>query len=161
MLGSRILLVEDDAAARFGITSFLEAHDYEVFSAESCQEGLDLFKTSRPDVVMHDYMLPDGNALDFLPRLKEVDSGTPIIILTGLGTIDLAVRAIKEGAEQFLTKPLELSSLLSILQRLIKSHRSLWIGHVPQKNRIIPTPCGESAPIRTKGYARHSHPASG
>jgi DNA-binding NtrC family response regulator len=123
MLGSRILLVEDDAAARFGITSFLEAHDYEVFSAESCQEGLDLFKTSRPDVVMHDYMLPDGNALDFLPRLKEVDSGTPIIILTGLGTIDLAVRAIKEGAEQFLTKPLELSSLLSILQRLIKSHR--------------------------------------
>ena len=151
MLGSRILLVEDDAAARFGITSFLEAHDYEVVAAESCQEGLDLFKTSRPDVVMHDYMLPDGNALEILPRLKEVDSGTPIIILTGLGTIDLAVRAIKEGAEQFLTKPLELPTLLSILQRLLKGQRPRARQTVsrPAANRPAPNPfLGTSAAIR-------------
>lgn len=120
MVGGRVLLIEDDAGARFGISNFLEAHDYEVVSAESCREGLELFKSARPDVVMHDYMLPDGNAIDYLPRLREIDAGTPIIILTGLGTIELAVRAIKEGAEQFLTKPVELPSLLATLQHTIK-----------------------------------------
>lgn len=151
MVGSRILLVEDDAAARFGITSFLEAHDYEVFSAESCQEGLDLFKTSRPDLVMHDYMLPDGNAIDFLPRMREVDSGTPIIILTGLGTIDLAVRAIKEGADQFLTKPLELSALLQTLQRVLKTQKprpKAPTGKLTQSRPSIDPFLGTSRAIR-------------
>lgn len=155
MVGSRILLVEDDAGARFGISHFLEAHDYEVVSAGSCEEGLELFRTSRPDVVMHDYLLPDGNALDFLPRMKEVDSATPIIILTGLGTIDLAVRAIKEGAEQFLTKPVELPSLLDTLQRILKAQqlRSKRIeghpqGKTAQRRTVVNPFLGTSAAIR-------------
>jgi DNA-binding NtrC family response regulator len=62
-------------------------------------------------------MLPDGTALDLLPRLKEIDSDIPLLVLTAHGSIDLAVRAIKEGAEQFLTKPLELPALAVILTR--------------------------------------------
>ena len=69
-------------------------------------------------------MLPDGTALDLLPRLKEIDSGIPLLVLTAHGSIDLAVRAIKEGAEQFLTKPLELPTLLVILQRLLQKQRN-------------------------------------
>ena len=68
-------------------------------------------------------MLPDGNALDLLPRLKEIDPSVPVIVLTGHGTIDLAVRAIKEGAEQFLTKPVELPALLVVLERLLENQR--------------------------------------
>ena len=70
-------------------------------------------------------MLPDGTALDLLPRLKEIDAEIPLIILTAHGSIDLAVRAIKDGAEQFLTKPLELSALLVVLQRILENKRNL------------------------------------
>jgi DNA-binding NtrC family response regulator len=118
------LIVDDEAAIRFGMRDFLEAHGYEVFEAEGCQEAQKLFRSSRPDVVIVDYMLADGNALDLLPRLKAMDADIPFVILTGHGSIDLAVRAVKEGAEQFLTKPVELPALLVILERLLENQRN-------------------------------------
>jgi DNA-binding NtrC family response regulator len=69
-------------------------------------------------------MMTDGTALDLLPRLKEINPDTPLLILTAHGSIDLAVRAIKEGAEQFLTKPLELPALPMILKRLLENQRN-------------------------------------
>jgi len=78
----------------------------------------------RPDAAVIDYLLPDGTALDLLPRMKAIDPGVSLIILTGHGSIDLAVRAIKEGAEQFLTKPVDLSTLLVILERSLESQRN-------------------------------------
>jgi len=118
------LVVDDESGVRFGIRDFLEQHGYEIEEAESCQDAQHIFRTSRPDIVVADYMLPDGTALDLLPRLKEIDSGIPLLVLTAHGSIDLAVRAIKEGAEQFLTKPLELPTLLVILQRLLQKQRN-------------------------------------
>jgi DNA-binding NtrC family response regulator len=123
MAKDRILVVDDEVAVRFGIHDFLETQGYEVEEADSCQRTLDLFQTSRPDAAIIDYMLPDGNAIDLLPRLKEIDPTTPIVILTAHGSIDLAVRAVKEGAEQFLTKPVELQALLVILRRLLEDRR--------------------------------------
>jgi DNA-binding NtrC family response regulator len=124
MSRNKVLVVDDESGVRFGIRDFLEQHGYEIDEAESCQDAQHIFRTSRPDIVIADYMLPDGTALDLLPRLKEIDSGTPLLVLTAHGSIDLAVRAIKEGAEQFLTKPLELPTLLVILQRLLQKQRN-------------------------------------
>ncbi len=124
MAKNRILIVDDEPAVRFGIRDFLELHGYEIEEAESCRHARHIFSTSRPDVVIADYILPDGTALDLLPRLKDIDSEIPLLILTAHGSIDLAVRAIKEGAEQFLTKPIELSTLRVILQRLLEKQRS-------------------------------------
>ena len=124
MSRNKVLVVDDESGVRFGIRDFLEQHGYEIDEAESCEDAQHLFRTSRPDIVIADYMLPDGTALDLLPRLKEIDSGIPLLVLTAHGSIDLAVRAIKEGAEQFLTKPLELPTLLVILQRLLQKQRN-------------------------------------
>ena len=124
MSRNKVLVVDDESGVRFGIRDFLEQHGYEIEEAESCQDAHHLFRTSRPDIVIADYMLPDGTALDLLPRLREIDSGIPLLVLTAHGSIDLAVRAIKEGAEQFLTKPLELPTLLVILQRLLQKQRN-------------------------------------
>ena len=124
MARNRILIIDDEPGVRFGICDFLEQHNYQIDEAGSCQEAWRVFSTSRPDIVIADYMLPDGTALDLLPRLKEVDAEIPLLILTGHGSIDLAVRAIKEGAEQFLTKPIELGTLHVILQRLLEKQRS-------------------------------------
>jgi len=124
MARNRILIIDDESAVRFGIRDFLEQYGYQIDEAESCQEARRIFSTARPDIVVADYMLPDGTALDLLPRLKEVDAEIPLLVLTGHGSIDLAVRAIKEGAEQFLTKPIELPTLHVILQRLLEKQRS-------------------------------------
>ena len=122
---NKILIVDDEPGLRFGVRDFLELQGFEIDEAESCQSAQQRFRTSRPDIVVADYLLPDGTALDLLPRLKEIDPEIPLLILTGHGSIDLAVRAIKEGAEQFLTKPLELPALLVILERILENKRNL------------------------------------
>jgi len=124
MARNRVLVVDDESGVRFGIRDFLEQQGYEVEEADSCQDAQHIFRSSRPDIVIADYMLPDGTALDLIPRLKEIDASIPLLVLTAHGSIDLAVRAIKEGAEQFLTKPLELPTLQVILQRLLERQRN-------------------------------------
>ena len=136
MARNKILIVDDEAGLRFGVRDYLELQGYEVDEAESCQSAQQRFRASRPDVVVADYLLPDGTALDLLPRLKEIDAEIPLLILTAHGSIDLAVRAIKEGAEQFLTKPLELPALQVILLRILENKRNLHKQRA-NKNREV------------------------
>ena len=151
MSRNKVLVVDDESGVRFGIRDFLEQHGYEIEEAESCQDAQNLFRTSRPDIVIADYMMPDGTALDLLPKLKEIDAAIPLLVLTAHGSIDLAVRAIKEGAEQFLTKPLELQTLLVILQRLLQKQRT-YSKQLASKSRqvrqAIDPFIGKSAAIR-------------
>jgi DNA-binding NtrC family response regulator len=152
MARNKILIVDDEAGLRFGVRDFLELQGYVIDEAESCQMAQHLFRTSRPDVVIADYLLPDGTALDLLPRLKEIDPEIPLLILTAHGSIDLAVRAIKEGAEQFLTKPLELPALLVILQRILENKRNLQKQRANKSREVraaIDPFVGTSAGIRT------------
>lgn len=151
MAKNRILIVDDEPGLRFGIRDFLELQGYEIDEAESCRDAQDLFRTSRPDIVIADYLLPDGTALDLLPRLKEINPDIPLLILTAHGSIDLAVRAIKEGAEQFLTKPLELPALVVILKRLLENQRNRHkqLAHRSREGRRSVNPfIGVSSSIR-------------
>jgi DNA-binding NtrC family response regulator len=120
----KILIVDDEERIRFAVRDFLELQDYEVLEADDCAAAEEIARERHPDAAVLDYGLPDGNALELLPRLKAVASDLPVVILTGQGTIDLAVRAIKEGADHFLVKPVELPALLVILQRLIERERT-------------------------------------
>jgi DNA-binding NtrC family response regulator len=122
--GNRILLIDDEPVVRFGLRDFLESHGFEVGEAGDCRTAEEIFRTHRPDAVVLDYLLPDGDALQLLSNLKAADAAVPILILTAHGSIDLAVRAVKEGAEQFLTKPVDLPSLLILLRREIENRRS-------------------------------------
>jgi len=120
---SRVLIVDDEGGVRFGLRDFLEAKGFLVDEAANCAAAEAMFRARRPDVAILDYSLPDGNALELMPKLKALDAAVPLMILTGHGTIDLAVRAVKEGAEQFLTKPVELPALLVIVERLLEGRR--------------------------------------
>jgi len=119
-----VLIVDDEVELREAICEYLHACNYEVAGAGTCAAALDIFRRTRPDAVVIDYALPDGNALEFMERLRTVDPVVPCIVLTGHGSIDLAVKAIKNGAEQFLTKPVELSALRVVLERAIDIHRT-------------------------------------
>jgi len=123
MPNPRILLIEDDPSVRHGMAAFLRANDLDVDEAETCSQAMDLFRAGKHDVVVADYSLPDGTSLDILPQVKRLSEDTPFIILTAHGSIDLAVRAIKEGAEQFLTKPVESKALLLLVRRLLQQQR--------------------------------------
>jgi len=151
MSRNKILIVDDESGVRFGIRDFLEQQAFEVEEADSCADAQHIFRTSRPDIVIADYMLPDGTALDLIPRLKEIDPDIPLLVLTAHGSIDLAVRAIKEGAEQFLTKPLELPTLQVILQRLLlkqRNHHKTLASKTRQVRSAMNPFIGTSAPIR-------------
>jgi len=151
MARNKVLVIDDESGVRFGIRDFLEQQGYEIEEADSCEDARHLFRTSRPDIVIADYMLPDGTALDLLPRLKEIDSDIPLLVLTAHGSIDLAVRAIKEGAEQFLTKPLELPALAVILTRLLqkqRNHHKQLASKTRQIRQAIDPFIGTSSAIR-------------
>src|SRR5678816_4952062 len=158
MARNKILIVDDESGVRFGIRDFLEQQGFEVDEAESCDDAQHLFRMSRPDIVIADYMLPDGTALDLIPRLKDIDPDIPLLVLTAHGSIDLAVRAIKEGAEQFLTKPLELPTLQVILQRLLqkqRNHHKQLASKTRQVRQAIDPFIGTSAPIRALADQAH------
>ena len=124
MAKPKLLVVDDEAAIRFAIRDFMELHGYDVEEAETCAEAEAKYRRDVFDLVTLDYSLPDGNALDLLPRFKAVDAGVPIILLTAHGSIELAVRSIQLGAEQFLVKPLNLPALLVVLDRTVENQRN-------------------------------------
>jgi len=121
---ARILVVEDDADFRAGLRKILESQGYEVDTAESVEEADIRLRVESPDVVVCDHLLTDGTALDLLPKLREHDADLPVLVLTAHGSIDLAVRAIKEGAQQFLTKPIDFAALTVVVERALANRRN-------------------------------------
>ena len=120
---AKILIVDDEAAIRFGMRDFLESQGFEVVEADGCATARAVTEQSHPDVALIDFRLHDGDALGLMPQLREISPDLPVLILTAYGSIDLAVQAIKEGAEQFLTKPVELPALLVMLGRVLDNRR--------------------------------------
>ena len=147
----RVLVVEDEKLWRETISTYLELQGCEVICAVTCAEAEKLWRKIRPDVAILEYSLPDGDALKLLPRLRASDPSIPIIILTGHGSIDLAVEAVKLGASQFLTKPTELRALFVMIQSSIENRRNRQKQLVEKdrqgRERIDPF-LGRSAVIR-------------
>ena len=119
---SRILIVEDDPRARLALRDHLDAAGWDVAEADSLRSATERFEEGNVDAVITDYSLPDGNSLTLLERFKS-SPGLPVIVLTGHGTIDLAVKAIQQGADHFLTKPVELPALETLLRRTLSRER--------------------------------------
>jgi DNA-binding NtrC family response regulator len=134
MARNRILIVDDDSAIRFGLRDFLETRGYLVEEAGTATAAELAFRNTRPDVVICDYKLPDGDALSLLPRLRAISEEVPIILLTAHGSVELAVQAMKEGAEHFLTKPVTLPALLVVIERSLEHQRNRQ-QHLARKAR--------------------------
>ena len=115
-VNARVLVVEDDEPLRFGMVATLRAQGFDVIEAASCRRADEVVARDRPDVVVTDLRLPDGEAIDLLRSVRKVDPSILVYIVTGYGTIDVAVRALKEGAEDFLTKPVEMQTLIQFVR---------------------------------------------
>jgi DNA-binding NtrC family response regulator len=123
MLRNRVLLVDDEEGPRFGVRRFLKSHDFDVDEANDCATARVHFRSFRPDITILDFRLPDGTALDLIPEFRSIDSSA-LLVLTAYASIDAAVEAVKLGAEQFFTKPVELDALLVVIKRIIENQRN-------------------------------------
>jgi DNA-binding NtrC family response regulator len=133
-----ILLVDDEPTLRFAVRDYLEGSGFQVLEAGDLRNARRQVAEGQPDAAVFDYRLPDGVSTDVIPDIKAYDPDLPIVVLTGHGTIDLAVQAIKLGADHFMTKPVELAALKLILDRLVANRRTRK-REVARTRRAAPT----------------------
>ena len=115
----RILIVEDDEETRSLVTRVLESEGYRVEGAASGESGQRKLENGPYDVVLLDLELPDEHGLDLLSRASERDARAQFVIITGHGSVDSAVRAMRLGAFDYLTKPLRREELLVAIERAL------------------------------------------
>jgi DNA-binding NtrC family response regulator len=116
----KILLIDDEAATRFGFTRFLASAGFEVQEAEDISGADKLLSSQGFDAVILDIRLPDGSGLDLIERIRRESPEIAIIIITGSGDIPLAVDAMRRGADNFLTKPVDMQGLEVFLKKSLE-----------------------------------------
>ena len=120
-----ILIVEDKESLRTMLRRTLEARDYGVVEAGDVYEARKRVQSTRFAAVLTDLRLPAGSGFEVLQAAREADPQVPVIVMTAFGTIEEAVRAMKEGAADFLTKPVDTEHLLVLLERAVEQRRLL------------------------------------
>jgi len=160
----RILVVEDEVSVRQMIANFFRESEFVVEEADSCEVAFQTFQSVRPDIALLDFHLPDGDALRLLPRLRQLEPSIPIIVMTGYGSMELGAALIKGGAEQCLSKPMELQALGMTVEKTLehKRNQQKQIASKSVRKRASIDPfLGESAVIRTLALdairVAHSH----
>jgi DNA-binding NtrC family response regulator len=113
-----ILVIEDEEAQRNLLAGLLSKEGYTASSAGDGKTALDLFKNDTFEVVLLDYKLPDTDGLTLLKTFKEVNPEVEVIMITAFGSIENAVTALKAGAFEYLTKPIDLDDLLFKIKKV-------------------------------------------
>jgi len=121
----RVLIVEDDAAARVGMEQLIRSWGFSVEAASDGDEALEKVSAFRPGIVLTDLVMPRMSGLELLRALKEQGEHTTTVILTAQGTVETAVEAIKQGAYDYLTKPVDLQRLRILLAKIVERHETL------------------------------------
>ena len=129
-MNSKILLIDDEESARFGFSRYLSKIGYTVQEASCLSEAKEALQSQRFDAVLLDLNLPDGSGLDWIIEVRGSYPDIPIIIITGFGDVPIAVEAMRRGADNFLTKPVNMADLEVFLRK------SLEIGTLRRKNLI-------------------------
>ena len=117
----KLLIVDDEQMIRERMKTLLELEDYEVFTAEDAPKGLETFKEKKPDVVLTDLKMPGMDGIELLGKIREVDSDALVFVLTGHGGIESAISALKSGAFDYMTKPIDFDELCINIKRALET----------------------------------------
>ena len=120
-----VLVVEDRASLRTMLRRTLESKGYKVVEAVDAREASTFLNSLRLSVVLTDLRLPRGSGMDVLRAAREADASLPVIVMTAFGTIQDAVQAMKDGAFDFLAKPVDTDHLLVLTERAVEQRRLL------------------------------------
>jgi DNA-binding NtrC family response regulator len=124
-VGERVLIVEDDPATRTGLAELVQAWGFQTDEAADGEEAMRKVTTFRPAIIVSDLVMPRMGGADLLQALKEQLSDITFILLTAQGTVDSAVEAIKEGAYDYLSKPVDPQRLQILLQKAVERQDTL------------------------------------
>jgi two-component system alkaline phosphatase synthesis response regulator PhoP len=117
---NKVLVVEDNANLAFGLTRSLESEGYEVQSAEDGLKGFELARTTSPDLIVLDLMLPGMDGYTILKKLRAEGKDVPVLILTARGEEADKVFGFRLGADDYVTKPFSLSELLARVNAILR-----------------------------------------
>lgn len=128
----KILLVEDDLTYSKIIKNFLQANGYEVTAVQKVAEALNCIERENPNLVITDYRLPDGTGMEILEKVIQDHKDKPVILITNYSDIRTAVKAMKMGAFEYITKPVNPDELLLTVQESFKRKVSIPEINTPQ-----------------------------
>jgi DNA-binding NtrC family response regulator len=128
---AKVLIIEDDPGLNQILTLHFEDLGFQVFSAEQCETGFEIAQRERVEVILLDQQLPDGEGIALLPRLLEVCPGAGVIMMTGQHDLELAIRAIKTGATDFIHKPVKTATLQATVDKVLA-------GRAPEPEHMAP-----------------------
>ena len=113
----RILIVDDEANARAALSEILEDDGYATETAADGFKALGKLEEFVPDVILTDLKMPGLDGIAFMEKAKAAAPGAVFVVMTAFGTIQSAVAAVKKGAENYLTKPLDFEALAAVVER--------------------------------------------
>src|SRR5947199_333864 len=119
----RILVVDDEADIRESLEALLSLEHYQVDLAENATEGQHKIESGSYDLVLLDLMMPDRSGMEVLREVRERDAETPIFMITAYGSVEVAVNALKSGANDYFSKPWDNEKLLIEIERMIARAR--------------------------------------
>ena len=133
-----LLLIDDEPVIQHAFRKAFHPPDYETLTARTAAEGLALLAARKPDVVVLDVNLPDSTGLQTFDRIKELDARIPVLLVTGRGTTDLAIQAMKRGAFDYLPKPLAYDQLRELIGRAAAVSRLMSVPAVVAETGAAP-----------------------
>ena len=136
-----ILVIDDEAAQRDVLTGYLKKKGYKIFSASSGQEGIEITKNNPVDIILSDFKMPDLNGIEVLEQIKKINPEISFVIVTAYGTVENAVKAMRLGAFDYISKPVDLDELDLMIERIIE-HKNL-----KSENQLLKTQLQEKYKI--------------
>lgn len=130
-----ILIVDDEDAQRSVLKGYLEKKGYRIFSASSGNEGIKTVQNNIIDIILSDFKMPDRTGLEVLEEVKKINPEISFVILTAYGTIENAVKAMRLGAFDYISKPVDLDELDLMIERIIEN-RNLKSENQILKNQL-------------------------
>jgi len=122
-MSDTVLIVDDEPSIIQSLQGILADEGFEVMAADAGLKALDIIKETIPDIVLLDIWMPDIDGIETLERIRELYPGLQVIMISGHGTIETAVRATKLGAYDFIEKPLSLEKVLLSINNALKYNR--------------------------------------
>jgi DNA-binding NtrC family response regulator len=145
---SNILIIDDEKAIRKTLSEILSYEGYKIEEAGDGEEGLKKFKEKAYDVVLCDIKMPRVDGIEFLDKAREANPDVPVIMISGHGTIETAVEAVKKGAFDYISKPPDLNRLLITIRNAMDKNNLVTETKVlKRKVSKVEEMIGESAPI--------------
>ncbi|MBL8488080.1 MAG: sigma-54-dependent Fis family transcriptional regulator [Rhodocyclaceae bacterium] len=147
-----VLIIEDEATLAKNMCIYLVRTGFDVVTAETAEQGFAELESFKPDIVLLDFRLPGMDGMEALARLRDRAPGIPVIMITGHGTVELAVEAMKAGAYDFLVKPVSLAKLRLLVERALGAERREQALSYYQKREAaagnVDGMVGDSEPMR-------------